>query len=255
MKRLMKPILAMSLLGAFAYGQQDGVPNFGAADVHETDIINLQTLVPTINIPVVSKNEAIPLGITLTAQQYCYTFNNVQSGTYLRECNGEFGAYATGLLNATFTYSKVQPVSGNCPNGGTATSYSAWYLLTSDGLDSHPISPNTGLVLNDPAHSGLPQGNCTATYAINEITIDGSGYTVSLSIPAGTLSPWLGSESTFSVGDRHRHLRKHRKFYCQRRNYPYLYRLPGRCKYGNDGYHGGSPNKKQWFGSVLGYKW
>ena len=199
MKRLMKPILAMSLLGAFAYGQQDGVPNFGAADVHETDIINLQTLVPTINIPVVSKNEAIPLGITLTAQQYCYTFNNVQSGTYLRECNGEFGAYATGLLNATFTYSKVQPVSGNCPNGGTATSYSAWYLLTSDGLDSHPISPNTGLVLNDPAHSGLPQGNCTATYAINEITIDGSGYTVSLSIPAGTLSPWLGSESTFSV--------------------------------------------------------
>jgi len=184
-----------------AVAQQDGVPNFGAADVHDNDVINLQTLIPSINIPVVSKSEAIPLGITLTAQQYCYTWSNIPSGTYIRECNGEFGAYASGLLRATFTYSKAVPVGGNCPNGGTATSYSGWYLLTSDGLDAHPIDANIALVLNDPAHSGLRQGNCTGTYSINAITVDGSGYTVQLSIPNGTLSNWVGlnSTDTFSV--------------------------------------------------------
>jgi RHS repeat-associated protein len=194
-------LITLLLAPYTAVAQQDGVPNFGAADVHDNDVINLQTLIPAINIPVAYKSEAIPLEITLTAQQYCYTFSNVPSGTYIRECSGEFGAYASGLLNATFTYSKKEPVGGNCPNGGTATSYSGWYLLTSDGLDAHPINVNTALVLNDPAHSGIPQGNCTATYSINAITVDGSGYTVHLSIPSGTLSNWLGlnSTDTFSV--------------------------------------------------------
>jgi len=194
-------LVALLVAPYAAVAQQDGVPNFGAADVHDNDVIDLETLIPTINIPVVSKSEAIPLRITLTAPQYCYLFSNIPSGTYLRECNGEFGAYASGLLHATFTYSYRLQANGNCPNGGTASTYEGWYLLTSDGLDAHPIANTTALVLNDPAHIGLPQGNCTGTYSINAITIDGSGYTVQLSIPNGTLSDWSGLNTTdpFSV--------------------------------------------------------
>jgi hypothetical protein len=181
-----------------ALAQQDSVPIFSAADVHDGDAINLSSLVPTINIPVVDKSEAIPLSVTLTAQQLCYTWTG-GDGTKLRECNGEFGEYASGLLNATVAYSRTG-VNGNCPNGGTATIYSGWYLITSDGLDSHPINPNTAIILNDPAHIGLPQGNCTGIYSINAITIDGSGYTVQLSVPNGTLSPLgLNSTDTFFV--------------------------------------------------------
>jgi len=72
MKCILSMLLFFSLFGLFAYGQSGGgtLP-FGTADVHEYDSVDLATLVPTINIPVVAKQGAIPFSLTLTAPQIC----------------------------------------------------------------------------------------------------------------------------------------------------------------------------------------
>jgi hypothetical protein len=63
-------LMVVCLFSVFAFGQHDGVPTFGAADVRGSgDVIDLITLAPTINVPVTPD-------ITLTSKQQCTYVNN-----------------------------------------------------------------------------------------------------------------------------------------------------------------------------------
>lgn len=183
MKTIITVLFVLCLLGGSALGQQDGVPNFSAADVHEYDTINLYTLTPTINIPVINKRGAIPLSIALTAQQTCLGSSQSQDIQYA--CPSDFGIYL-GDLEVVTTYQNA--VKLQCPNTGFAYSFSGWDVYSSDGLDAHLLPYNDGLLINMPASGQIPQGNCTAVYSFTDIVTDDSGYSATISVPVGTLT-------------------------------------------------------------------
>jgi hypothetical protein len=162
MKTLFTALIVVCLLGVLAYGQADGISRFGAADVHDVDVINLATLTPVMNIPVISKQGAIPFSLTMTAGQLC----SIPAVGSALSCttSDRFGNFVPGLLGSLLRYSNVIQVT--C-NGTLAQAYSGWKLYTADGLNGHPIDPNIYL------------GGCTSTFS--QQTVDGSGYYIQTS--------------------------------------------------------------------------
>jgi hypothetical protein len=158
-KFVMKFLPVLCLLGAFAFGQADGIPTFGAAESHEVDTINLATVTPVLNVSVMSKPGAIPFSYTASAAQGC----SLTSAKVL-DCSASdrFTNYVPGMLGAQFNYTIVTQIT--C-NGVQRNSYSGWQLSTSDGLGAHPINPAT-------AYDGYCNNWFTAP------TTDGSGYSI-----------------------------------------------------------------------------
>src|ERR1700752_2173190 len=69
-------VLLFVLLNLFAWCQNDGIPPFGAGDDYKYDDVNLITLQPAINIPILAKAVPLGSGATFTAIQGCYgTYN------------------------------------------------------------------------------------------------------------------------------------------------------------------------------------
>ena len=153
-------VLWFVLLSAVAFAQQDTIPTFGAGETHEIDTINLATLVPVLNISVVSKPGAWPFSYTLTAAQTCVGVSGSGGGI---SCNGglRFAPFVPGLAGSTLVYTQSSQVQ--C-NGQWVNSYSGWKLFTSDGLNGHPINPSITL------------DSCATSFT--QWTIDGSGYNI-----------------------------------------------------------------------------
>jgi hypothetical protein len=70
----MRALLPLSLLlwATFTYGQKDDVNSFMSADVHDYDLVNFTSLVPSLNIYLLSKSQgALPGSIVLESSQPC----------------------------------------------------------------------------------------------------------------------------------------------------------------------------------------
>src|SRR5258707_325753 len=60
-----RALLVVSLLlfgESLASAQRDGIPSFTAADVHNFDVVNLVTLTPSFNIPLIAKSAGPLMG-------------------------------------------------------------------------------------------------------------------------------------------------------------------------------------------------
>lgn len=158
------------------FGQQDGVPTFGVADVHEIDSINLATLAPSLNVRVLSKPGAIPIDYMMVSQQQC-----VVSGTSpyrLLKCGGgHFSGITPGLIGVSMVYGeKFQFLC----NGVYQNAYDEWSIVLRDGT-AHPLNPGVYL-----------SAYCGHTTLTNQVTTDNSGYTVNV-------TNFSGSTPTFTV--------------------------------------------------------
>jgi len=160
-----------------AVGQQDGVPPFSIADVHEVDTVDLLTLVPTLNISVQSKPGPIPFNYTLTSQQVCYQYvPDPSHPTAYILCGTD---WFTGVPSGLVASSAVSQATGSnwCTgnNGiGWYTYYTHWVIKSKDGLDVHPVDPNLAIY------------NCGGPTSFTTTTTDGSALTLSVSLNVST---------------------------------------------------------------------
>src|SRR5258708_29107759 len=60
-----KLMMIVCLLGGIAFGQKDGIASFSVADSHDFDTVNLTTLIPSLNFPVISKPAALPFNVSI----------------------------------------------------------------------------------------------------------------------------------------------------------------------------------------------
>lgn len=160
-KSLFKLLTIACLCGA-AYGQ--GVATFGAADRYDVDIVNLATLIPSLNIPVVS-------GHALIAPQACTIVGGSPTGTLL-DCSDSdrFHDAIPGLLKSTLVSTITD--SNGCKKG--------YVLYTSDGATGHPIDPN------------VIYGGGTCSKSFSQWTTDGSGYYLQFSPTSSTITATNG---------------------------------------------------------------
>jgi RHS repeat-associated protein len=180
-----KWLFALCMVTGFAFGQTDGLPPFVPADRHEVDTINLLTLQPVLNINAPSKAEIIPFGFAIEAPQYCLI-----AGTGLASgvgCHGNlFSIEASGML----TVGGPSPLLvGLTPCGNTQVYYYANWVIT-DGLGTHLLPPGDVVYGNSA---------CGPT-SFTDTTIDGSGYTVSLTITDPILNPQFTATVTSASG-------------------------------------------------------
>jgi YD repeat-containing protein len=174
-------IIVFLLLSAVAYGQQDAP--FGASQTDNgIDNINLFTLAPTIQVDIAHKKGAIPFNFTLYAPQTCDA-TNPQAQNQQNPCMGEFGGYSDTIYTS---YSYLTTFQVQCPNTGMAYIFDNFTVLESGAAFSHQLPASDFIELNAPASGLLPQGNCTPQYSFTDVTIDGSGFTVTIAVAPGT---------------------------------------------------------------------
>ncbi len=160
-KRLALTIIVLftTCFSGVVFGQQDGIPPFGVADAHDVDTINLATLVPVLNLHVLSKPGTAPFSYTMTSAQACYLLGFGPGTTLACDKSTRFSGFSAGLGGSLLYTSVTNVLCG----GHQIPQYSGWVFVTSDGLDAHPIDPNVVL-----------DGNCATSF--NQYTLDGSGY-------------------------------------------------------------------------------
>jgi len=148
-----------------------GFPSFTPQDCGQFDCINLQNLNVSLNVPVMGKNGAFPFEAKLTGGD-SYVASN---GANL--VPGIVNQPITPIVNnvlSPFGYTQVlasSATSGTCPTvdgSGSATEYSNWYLLMTDGTVH-------SLPLTDVVWKGA---TCTST--LTDQVIDGTGWTVTI---------------------------------------------------------------------------
>jgi RHS repeat-associated protein len=191
-------VAAFMLLGAqFAYGQRDGIGSFAATDAHDFDVVNLSNLVPSFNIPLISKSAGpLPVSLAIESNQFCVVFqppHNNGVGTY---CGGGAGQLISGF------YFIPHPLWGIRANVSSSTSGSCTYygvnsLVGSDNLSSWPISAPT---LAFPPTCGTTSATVTTT--------DNTGITATLTagccgvtVDAAHLSSGVGFPGTYFIND------------------------------------------------------
>jgi RHS repeat-associated protein len=167
-------LLVLCLLASVASAQQDGVPPFSVAERYEVDAIDLVTLNPTLNIPVVSKIGAIPFSYKETAQQSCtQTYYSPYAQSDHVSCQITFAGYTNTMVGMHVTATQQGTVWCQGSSGlGWYVYYTSFLLLSSDSLDQH--------VINGSLYS------CGGPTSFNSVTIDGSGYTVNASLNTTT---------------------------------------------------------------------
>src|ERR1051326_2245542 len=72
MKTALKYVALFVLLTSLAAAQENGTANWGAADSFTVDSIDLATLTPSVNIPVLAKKGAIPFSFNLNLTTACW---------------------------------------------------------------------------------------------------------------------------------------------------------------------------------------
>ncbi|MGB6476516.1 MAG: hypothetical protein WBF04_20890 [Candidatus Sulfotelmatobacter sp.] len=160
-----------------------GTPSWSAFDKGEVDTINLSNLNINLNVPVMSKSGAVPLTVNLW-----YNYSLWTPGNNLFPPQGSpyaLSGILTGAVNWMFGYGAVgETVLGTiaydvpCPQGGTTDKYSNYSIKTGDGT-LHPVLPT---LYADSA-------GCLAGSGFTAQTIDGTGWTLSISPTGANNSP------------------------------------------------------------------
>jgi hypothetical protein len=149
-----------------------GTPSWSAFDTDPTGTtaINLQNLNISLNIPVMSKNGAVPFRFALHGNSNYYKGSSSTWATGLSAGlqNAANTVLGFGELQGVF-YGSASPATCSNENNIPTTVLSNFYIMFADGT-SHPLPPTEHV---DSAGC-LPPSSFTAT------TIDGSGYTVSI---------------------------------------------------------------------------
>jgi hypothetical protein len=165
-------LAAFLCLVGLAEGQvSPGFPSFIPQDCGQYDCINLQNLNVSLNVPVMSKSGAFPFKFSFIGNDSYVGINSgsITPGVLLTYLN----AVANGVLGINgnvAAYTTATP-SVSCPladGTGLATKYTGWYITLADG-SVHQL-PST-----DASYSGL---SCTGSFS--DQTIDGTGYTLSV---------------------------------------------------------------------------
>src|SRR5271165_3924024 len=71
MNKILTLLCTLLLVCGLSFGQQTGTTNFGASDHFTADSIDLATLTPSVNVPVLTKGGAFPFELNLTATSSC----------------------------------------------------------------------------------------------------------------------------------------------------------------------------------------
>lgn len=159
------------LLASFAHGQNDGIANFTAADIFNDGAVNLVTLVPSFNIPLITKSQGpLPGSVGIQSSQACYVRWNsggTNSSTYC-------GVSSSMLAQLLFMPNELMGMSSDSVTayvGGIHSCYDVTikHLVGADGLSSHSI-PTTTL----SSQAGCGSSSATVT------TSDGTGITATL---------------------------------------------------------------------------
>jgi hypothetical protein len=166
----------LSLVGQAVGQVNPGFPSFTPQDCGQYDCINLQNLNVSVNIPIMSKSGAFPFSFYANGLQ-SYVEN--PAGTILPGDETIAGTPTNGLSMSANAIGPFAPYAWyttkaivTCPSGdgtGTATKYTGWYIVLSDGTN-HPL-PAT-----DAAYVST---SCAGSFT--DTTIDGSGYTATIS--------------------------------------------------------------------------
>jgi RHS repeat-associated protein len=151
-----------------------GYPSFSAYDSHEVDTVNLANLNVVLNMPVMAKAGAFPFRFSLTGgDSYVYPGSSslepgVLAVPLVGSANGILGIEGNGLESQ-------QIANFTCANGtGVSEKWSNWVLVFADGT-IHPLPASDFVISSDLL--GFP-GNCPTSFT--DTTIDGSGYTVTV---------------------------------------------------------------------------
>jgi RHS repeat-associated protein len=168
---------AVLLLFCPALFGQTGRPSYIPMDDHAYDSINLLNLNVVVHAPIYRKAGAMPVSIDWSANSYCSGI----TGTW--RCGNQsptltnFGAVAmNGFMggNSNSGWATAYPLSitlGQCPDRTTSRSYSQWVVKEANGT-LHPLSPTVYTTFGSSS-------SCINQGFTNQLTIDGSGLTVS----------------------------------------------------------------------------
>jgi RHS repeat-associated protein len=156
-----------------------GAPQFSAYDSHVADTVNLQNLNISLNIPLMSKNGAMPFHFAANANSYVsWSRTNPTWHPSMQNNSPQNDPLAWSVNNLIsvnpsvplFMYSTTSTL---CPDGHTRTTkFTNWGIGTADG-SLHWLPKN---LLSDT--TGCYKAAFTGT------TIDGSGYTLSVNLGA-----------------------------------------------------------------------
>src|SRR5882724_6247936 len=178
-QRLLLTLLAMFfLLFTAPLLAQDISPEFTTSSVanYGLDSVDLQTLVPSITVPIRTvKSGALPFSASVAVQSMCYAAIPSPGDPNYWYCNPF----------SSLTYAGYIPLAANTsgevtgsPEGTTTCSQSGnklihnighWYISDIAGLSQHPLNQNLTL------YDSYCPGTLTAT------TVDGSGLTTTIS--------------------------------------------------------------------------
>jgi hypothetical protein len=182
--RALAALIAFCSFAELAMGQVNpGTPSFSAYDSGQYDTINLQNLNVGLHIPVMSKSGAFPFKLAMSGGN-SYVFDS--GGTLAPGIiYTSLRIAANNLVGGLVPVGYGTPTSATCPvadGGGSATELGSWHIITNDGT-FHPF----------PATDVIYVGT-TCSSSFTDTTIDGSGFTLTVTSSGGTVS--VGTIST-----------------------------------------------------------
>jgi hypothetical protein len=189
LNRLGRCLFVAGLLAGSLWGQQPS-PEFTTSSIanYGPDSVDLQTLVPSVNLPIRAKRGALPFSASVAIQSTCYMATGTSGIGIEWYCNPFWPFYGNGYLplaaNTSASVRSGTPTPyTTCPQSGNnlVSTVGNWYITDSVGLSQHQLSPSLTL------YDSYCPGSITGT------TIDGSGITATIS------QTWNGKNMTYSA--------------------------------------------------------
>jgi hypothetical protein len=156
---------------AFAQGSGPGFPVTSPQDCIGGVCVNLQSLSVSVVVPVMSKSGAFPFNFSFAGNFYMIEGGGGWEPSIMFAA-GQFTQSASGIGTVP-GYST--PTSTTCPGGSPATvKYTNWFVQDSTGT-RHPL----------PSNVYADSQGCLSGSGFTTQTIDGSGYTATVTASGG----------------------------------------------------------------------
>lgn len=174
-----KLMMVACAFAGVAFGQKDGIASFSAADPHDFDTVNLLTLIPSFNFPVISKPGAMPYSASIEVPQSCHIASDGAGDTYWT-CGESSGNNSISPFAMIASNSMIGLTVGYTPlQQQTCTKFTITSLTGADGISRYYL-PYTTLWYGNANNPGAC-GSTSATLTTN----DNSGYTATISTASG----------------------------------------------------------------------
>jgi hypothetical protein len=174
MRTLTLLFCTLLLLCGLSFGQQTGTATFGAADSFTVDSVDLATLTPSVSVPILHKNGAIPVDVTAFISTPCWGYEPDQEIIF--KCKAVTPVFTPNFLTMTAGYAWTQN-AGSCQlvsefyvgdPGDTLTVPATRHYFSTTGLDTCTPSSVSGWAVDN---SGLwlsvtMNANTTLTYQV-----------------------------------------------------------------------------------------